>query len=74
MTENDAQCRITFSEELLQIVCHARERNIDNLLTGDESWFYYDYAHDSAWAPLRAPLPTRMSRTVKMKKCLVSIV
>jgi hypothetical protein len=51
ITENQAQCRITFSEELLRVVRYARETNVDKLLTGDESWFYDDYAHDSAWAP-----------------------
>jgi hypothetical protein len=49
MADNEAQCHITFSEELLQVLRHARETNFDTLLAGDESGFYYEYAHQSAW-------------------------
>jgi hypothetical protein len=44
MTENEAPCRTVFAEELLQVVRHARETNFHNLLTGDESVFYYEYS------------------------------
>jgi hypothetical protein len=54
MTENEAQCRVTFSEELSQVVRHAKETNFEHLLGGDELWFYYKYRYDSAWAPSRA--------------------
>jgi hypothetical protein len=74
LSENQVQCRITFSEELLQVLHHARETNFDNLLTGDESWFYYEYPHDSAWAASRATLPTRTARKIGSKKCLISII
>jgi hypothetical protein len=37
MTQNQAQCRVTFSEELLQVVRRAKETNFEHLLTGDES-------------------------------------
>jgi hypothetical protein len=50
MTVNEAQRWIAFSEELVQVWRHARETSIDNLLTGDESWFYYASVRDSAWA------------------------
>jgi hypothetical protein len=40
MRDNEAQCRVALSEELLQAVRHAKETNFDNLLTGDESWFH----------------------------------
>jgi hypothetical protein len=48
MTENDTQCRITFSEELLQVMRNAREMSINNLLTADELWFYSDWGQDMA--------------------------
>jgi hypothetical protein len=37
MAENEAQPPITFSEELFQAVCHAREMSIGGLLLDDES-------------------------------------
>jgi hypothetical protein len=42
MTENEAQCLITCSEELLQVVRHAKEANFEPLLAGDEPWFHYE--------------------------------
>jgi hypothetical protein len=74
MTGNEAQCQITFSEELLEVVRHAKETNFEHLLTGDESWFYYEYPHDSAWVPSRATLPTRTSKRIQTKKCLISVI
>jgi hypothetical protein len=61
-TGNEAQCRVTFSEELLEVVRHAKETYFEHLLTGDGSWFYFGYPHDSAWAPSRATLQTRTSK------------
>jgi hypothetical protein len=53
---------------------HAKETNFKHVLTGHETWFYYEYPHDSAWAPLRATLPTRTSKKIQAKKCLISII
>jgi hypothetical protein len=74
MTGNEAQCRLTFSEELFEVVRHAKETNVEHLLAGDESWCYYEYPHDSACAPSRATLPTRTSKKIQTKKCLISII
>jgi hypothetical protein len=48
MTENEAQCWVILSEQLLEVVRHVKETEFKHLLTGDESWFYYEYPHDSA--------------------------
>jgi hypothetical protein len=73
MAENEAQCRVTFSEELLQVVHHVKEINFEHLLTDDESWFYYEEPHDSASAPSTATLPTRKMQKIKTKTCMVSV-
>jgi hypothetical protein len=36
MIANEAQCRIAFSEELLEVVCHVRDASLNNLSTVDE--------------------------------------
>jgi hypothetical protein len=74
MTENEAQCRITFSEERFQVVRHARETNFNNLLTDDESRFFYEYPHNSALASSKDTLLTRASKKSESKTCLVSII
>jgi hypothetical protein len=48
ITENEAQRRVTFFEELFQVVRHAKETNFEHLFSVDESWFYYGHRHDSA--------------------------
>jgi hypothetical protein len=53
MTEKEAQCRVTFSEELLQVARYAKETSFEYLSTGGKSWFYYGYPNDSAWVPSR---------------------
>jgi hypothetical protein len=37
MMENEAQCRVTSSEELLQVVRHAKGTDFEHLLTGNQS-------------------------------------
>jgi hypothetical protein len=58
MTENKVQCRLTFSEELLQVVRHAKETNIGHLLTSHESWLHYKHHHDSVGVASRATVLT----------------
>jgi hypothetical protein len=55
-------------------VRQARETNVGNLLTGDDSWFDCDHSQDSAWAPSRDPLPTLASKKSESKKCLTSLI
>jgi hypothetical protein len=67
MTENEAQCLVTCSEELLQVVRHAKEANFEHLLAGDEPWFHYEDPHDSAWAPSRTTLRSRKTQKIQTK-------
>jgi hypothetical protein len=67
MADNEALCRVTFSEELPQNVRHAKETSFKHLSTSYESWFYYEYSHGSAWAASRAILPTRKHWKFKPK-------
>jgi hypothetical protein len=72
MSNNGIQCWIAFSEEPLQVVCHARETNFTDILTSDESCCCYEFAQDSNSAPSTATLPTRTFRKAGTKRCLVS--
>jgi hypothetical protein len=55
-------------------VRHAKKKSFEHLLTGDESWFYDEFPHDSAWDPSRATLAIRKTQKIQTKRCLVSIV
>jgi hypothetical protein len=65
MTENEAQCQVTFSEELLQVVRHAKVTNFELLLKDNEPWFYYKYPEDSAWIQSKAALPIRKAQKIQ---------
>jgi hypothetical protein len=39
--------RVTLSHGLLEFLKKDEENNCPNVLTGDESWFYSEYRHDS---------------------------
>jgi hypothetical protein len=68
ISENEAQYRAAFFEDLLQVARRAKETNFEYLLTDDESWFYYEYRHDSAWAPSRSTPSTRKAQKIQTKK------
>jgi hypothetical protein len=57
--ENEAHCRVTFSEELRQVVQRVKEKNFEYLLAGDKPWFYDQCPHNSACGQSMATFPTR---------------
>jgi hypothetical protein len=57
----------------LSTMRYPKELYFEHLLTSDESWFYYEYPYDSAWASSKATLPTR--KHIKFRsKSPVSII
>jgi hypothetical protein len=58
---------------------HAREWQTgfdhwnEHLLICDESWLYYEYLHDWAWAPSKASLPTRKADKIAIKNAWFSL-
>jgi hypothetical protein len=65
MTGNDVPFRVTFSEKVFHVVRHTKKTNFEHLVTENESWFYYEYHHDLAWAPSRATLTTRKAQKIQ---------
>jgi hypothetical protein len=44
------------------------------IITCDESWFYFEYLHQSVWAQSRNDIPERIKQRINTEKCLVSII
>jgi hypothetical protein len=45
-----------------------------DIMKGDESWFFFDYPHDSAWDGYRDQLPVRIKPEIEAEKCLISVI
>jgi hypothetical protein len=74
VTENEAECRVAFSEEFLQVIRHAKETNFEHSLTGDGSWFYIPSISMIWIGPHQGPL-FRLEKHRKFRpKGLVSII
>jgi hypothetical protein len=53
------------------------EQNVNGfqqIVTGDESWFFFYYPCDSGSAASRDELPQRIKQKINMENCLVSIL
>jgi hypothetical protein len=71
--DNEAQCRVAFSEEFVQVVRHTKETSFEHLLTGDESWFYYECAL-IRFGLRRRPLFGLEKHRKFRPKCLISVI
>jgi hypothetical protein len=66
--------RMTFSHRLLEILKKDKEKDFRNGLAGNESWFYFEYLHHSAWAISRDEMSEIIKHKIDTEKCLVSII
>jgi hypothetical protein len=66
--------RVSISSLLLAALEEAQSTGFDRLITGDESWFYLSYLHESAWAASRDQLPENVSQKIDTEKCLISVL
>jgi histone-lysine N-methyltransferase SETMAR len=63
-----------FDSILLAEALRADEKNqFRNIMTGDESWFYYQYESDAMYAHSRNEVIPRVSKAIDSKKCMVTI-
>jgi hypothetical protein len=66
--------RVTLSHELLAVLETSHPTGFQNIITGDESWFFLYYPRSSIWAHSREEVPERLSQKIDWEKCLVSIL
>jgi hypothetical protein len=66
--------RVSTSSLLLPALKEAESTGFDRVITGDESWFYLLYPHESAWVASRHQLPENVSQKIDTEKCLTSVL
>jgi histone-lysine N-methyltransferase SETMAR len=74
LDETQKRNRVTLCSQLLTIFQQDQQNNFERIITGDESWFYLQYANESAWAESRDQLPVRVSQKINTEKCLISVL
>jgi histone-lysine N-methyltransferase SETMAR len=60
--------------KLLRILAVQRTRQWHNIVTLDESWFYWNSDHDLVWLPLGYAVPDRERYTIQSPKFMLPIV
>ena len=65
--------RVQKSEALLNILLEHKKTNFANIITLDESWFYFRYQAKAMFAPSPEKVPPRISNTISSKKCMITI-
>jgi hypothetical protein len=65
--------RVMLSHEILAVLESDRRNSFQNVITGDESWFFLCYLRDSIWAQSRDEVSERISQKIDSEKCLISV-
>jgi hypothetical protein len=66
--------RVSLSTDLLMLLKENQKTGFANIITSDESWFYFEYSHQSVWVPSRDEVPERIKQKIDTKKCLDSVI
>jgi hypothetical protein len=74
LSDSQMENRVYVSKELLGLLDKIPENKWNKILTGDESWFFYESPHKAAWAASRDELPNNPNRNFHQKKVLISII
>jgi histone-lysine N-methyltransferase SETMAR len=64
--------RVELSQHMLEMMQGLGPKQQKYLITGDESWIYWDNQHRGMWARDRDELPPKMKRTISSKTTMVS--
>lgn len=65
--------RLDISKEMLQVLRNEQRTHFHNVITGDESWFLFEYVQGSQWVLSKEDLITKTRKTNMQKKIMLSI-
>jgi hypothetical protein len=66
--------RVSLSADLVRVLKENQKTGFRNILTGDESWFYFEYPNQSVWVPSRDEVPERIKQKIETEKCRISVI
>lgn len=73
LSEDDKEKRVEYSKEILKELIKARKNFFNTIMTGDESWFFYEYEHKEMYAESRDMVPPIVSKKIQSKKTMFTI-
>jgi hypothetical protein len=73
LSATDKAKPVVDAQTLLQALRNDQSQNFSHIMTGDESWFYYNYESPTMFARARDKVVPRVSRTIGPKKVMVTI-
>lgn len=73
LTKDQKKIRLQFSKPMLDILQQEKKTNFCNIITGDESWFIYEYTQNTQWVLSKEELLTKVVKTNMQKKKMVTI-
>jgi histone-lysine N-methyltransferase SETMAR len=74
LSGDDKLKRADCSAQLLALLQRQRRRSWHDIVTLDESWFYFHTDHETIWLPRGATPPDRERHTIQSKKIMVTII
>jgi hypothetical protein len=72
LSEKQKANTVTLSQEMLDIIMSLGPRQKQYLITGDESWIYWDNHIRGLWAQVRVDIQSNSKRIISSKKTMVS--
>jgi hypothetical protein len=73
-TEFQKVQRVKDSRGLLKTLKVDAKNNFVNIITGDGSWYYWSYEHQSQWSTSRATVPTRTLQNIDTKESMFALI
>jgi hypothetical protein len=74
LTESQKAQRVEDSRILPKALKARAKNNFVNIITEDESWFYWSCEHESQWRTSRATVPTRTLQKINTKKSMFTFL
>jgi AraC-like DNA-binding protein len=74
LSDNQKEIRVRLSQELLQILQRQQARAWHDIVTLDESWFYFQTDHERIWLTPEQPVPDRERHMIQSPKIMLTVV
>ena len=73
LSVDQKKLRVYYSTIMMKILEISKEVNYKNIITGDESYFVYDYEPNWVYLPPKTPPPHRVKSHIHSKKLMLTI-
>ena len=71
LNQNQKNQRVTISQKILNLLSNPNKQW--KIITGDESWFYFNSYHDSEWVSDKSQVSVAINKKISSKKAMFTI-